>query len=80
MRLSFGYYENQYGKSVNEIYLSGGVAAFPRITEHLGESFEVKAATWDPFAKCEINPGVDLKSLEPVRSSLVVSAGLAMRK
>ena len=80
LRLSFGYYENQHGKSINEMYMSGGVARLDGILNYLEENFGIKPMTWDPFSKFEINPDIDAKSLEPLRTQFAVAAGLAIRK
>lgn len=79
-RLSFGYYENQHGESVDEIYISGGVARLSGILDYFEENFGVKAILWDPFSKFEVGPDIDAKLLELTRSQFAVSAGLAIRK
>ncbi|NQU95403.1 MAG: type IV pilus assembly protein PilM [Candidatus Omnitrophica bacterium] len=80
LRLSFGYYENQNGKSINEIYISGGTTRLGGIVDYLEENFGMKPIIWDPFSKFEISPDIDAKSLEPLRSQFAVAAGLAIRK
>ena len=80
LRLSFGYYENQYGSTINEIYLSGGAAHLGGISGHLEENFGVKPVLWDPFAGFERSPDIDKKLLEPARPHFAVAAGLAMRR
>lgn len=78
-RLSFGYYENQHGKAIDEIYISGGVARLNGILDYFEESFGIKPAIWNPFSKFEISPNVDAKSLELIRPQFAVCAGLAIR-
>lgn len=80
LRLSFGYYENQNGKSVDEIFISGGIARMPGILNLLEGDLGAKPALWDPFAKFEINQELDMKRLESVRSQFAVCAGLAIRR
>jgi len=79
LRLSFGYYENQYGKAVSDIYVSGGMAYFKGLLDSLEENFGNAPIIWDPFAKFEIDPALDQKKLEPVRAQFAVAAGLALR-
>lgn len=79
VRLSFGYYENQYGKGINEIYISGGVARLGGILGYLEENFGIKPMPWNPFAKFQIGPNLDAKALELVRPQFAVCAGLALR-
>jgi len=80
LRLSFGYYENQYGKNVNEIYISGGTMRLGGILDYLSEHIGIKPLIWDPFSKCEKSPKIDTNSLESTRSQFAVCAGLAIRK
>ncbi len=79
-RLSFGYYENQFGKGIDEIYVSGGVARLNGILDYFEESFGIKPLTWNPFSKFEIDPGLDAKLLELIRPQFAVCAGLAIRR
>lgn len=79
-RLSFGYYENQFGKGVDEIYVSGGVARLNGILDYFEESFGIRPLTWNPFSKFEIGPGLDAKLLELIRPQFAVCAGLAIRR
>lgn len=80
IRLSFGYYENQYGRSIEAIYLSGGLAGLGGIFELFEENFEIKTMPWNPFAKFEICPGLKPESLETKRAQFAVSCGLAARR
>ncbi len=80
LRLSFGYYENQHGRSIDEIYISGGAARLPGILNYLEENFGVKPVTWNPFSKFEAGPEIDAGLLERVGAQFCVSAGLAIRK
>lgn len=79
IRLSFGYYENQYASSINEIYLSGGVARLAGIIGYLEEGLGLRPAAWDPFSKFETAPEVDKEFASRVKPQFAVSAGLALR-
>ena len=80
IRLSFGYYENQYGKSIDSLYLSGGVAKLAGIVEYFEENFGIKPSGWDPFTGFEIDAKVNKEELEKFKSEFTVAAGLILRK
>jgi len=80
LRLSFGYYENQYGQSVNEVYISGGIARMDGIPEYFEENLGLEPRIWNPFDGFQAGPNIDSKSLEMVRSQFAVCAGLAIRQ
>jgi len=80
LRLSFGYYENQYGKGIGEIYICGGVARLGGIFAYFEESFGIKPMPWNPFSKFKINPDLDAKLLGEINPQFGVAAGLAIRK
>jgi len=46
--MCFEYYENQWGNSVEEVYLSGGSIQFPGIPDFLGNILQKKTVVWDP--------------------------------
>ncbi|MCQ9207719.1 MAG: type IV pilus assembly protein PilM [Omnitrophica bacterium] len=80
IRLSFGYYENQHGRGIEAIYLSGGLAGLGGIFKLFEENFEIKTMPWNPFAKFEIGPELKPESLESKRAQFAVSCGLAIRR
>ena len=80
IRLSFGYYENQHGKSIDILYLSGGIAKLPGIVEYFEETFGIKPSGWDPFTGFEIDAKVNKEELEKLKSQFAVAAGLILRK
>ena len=80
LRLSFGYYENQYGAAISEICASGGLAKLNGLAEQMEESFGAKPILWDPFKKFEIAQDVDKNAFEAVKPMLAVAAGLVIRK
>ncbi len=78
IKLSFGYHENQSGKGVDEIYISGGGAGFAGMEEVFSETFGIKPERWDPFKFLTVEPSVinvDARG----NSSFAVCAGLALR-
>jgi type IV pilus assembly protein PilM len=78
-RLSFGYYENQYGRAVDEIYLSGGSSSFPGIEEIFREAFGSKPIVWNPLKFMDIS-GVSAGLLDNVKRYFAVAAGLVLRQ
>jgi type IV pilus assembly protein PilM len=73
VKMSFGYYENQSGSGVDEVYVSGGTSAASGLVEVFTESFGVKPVLWDPLGFSENNIPADIKC------DFAVAAGLALR-
>lgn len=80
IRLSFDYYENQFGKGIDGIYLSGGGSTQAGLTEHLSQAFGIEASVWDPVKNLTIASNVSQEQLKSVCSQLAVCVGLAMRR
>jgi type IV pilus assembly protein PilM len=80
IKLSFGYYENQSGRGIDEIYVSGGGALMAGLENSFQEAFGSKPIYWDPFRSLEKTPsGADNKSADAVNGSYAVAMGLALR-
>jgi len=79
IKLSFGYYENQTGHSVDKIYVSGGLAGLKGLSEYFEENIGVAPVVWDCLKGFSIEPGIDQGLLEKMRSSLAVTCGLLVR-
>jgi len=79
LRLSFGYYENQHGSSVGQLYVSGGAARLGGISDYFNETLGIKPVIWNPFAKFEIGPDINEEVLSGAYSQFAVCAGLALR-
>jgi len=80
IRLSFDYYESQFEKGIDKVYLSGGSARLMGLTEFLNEGLRLETEVWDPTRSLEIGPDVDRTRLAEVAPSLAVCIGLALRK
>ncbi|MBN1353893.1 MAG: type IV pilus assembly protein PilM [Candidatus Omnitrophica bacterium] len=80
LRLSFGYYENQSGGNIHNIYLSGGAVTLHGIDDFMQESLGIKPVIWDPFAKFKMGQEVDAKLIESDRARFAICAGLALRR
>lgn len=79
VRLSIGYFENQYSKGVSSIYLSGGSARLLGLREFLAESLDCKVESWNPFESVAAGENVSVKSLDDAKEELAVAAGLAIK-
>ena len=80
VRLSFSYYENQYGRSVDEIYISGGSAKLAGLEELFKETFGLKISFWNPLQFLDAaSSGIDAALLDKMKDSFSVAAGLALR-
>ena len=80
VRLSFGYHENQSGRGVDEICISGGGAEMAGLEEAFQEAFGSKPRYWDPFQSLDkSSPAIDAAALDRVKNSFCVAVGLALR-
>lgn len=80
MRLPFSYYENQCGKSIDEIYLSGGGTELTGLDEMFQEAFGAKPVRWNPLQSLDKSAaGLDREIVDKMNHSFAVSTGLALR-
>lgn len=79
-RLSLSYYENQSGRGVDEICISGGSSVISGLDTLFQEAFESKPVFWDPlgFLK-KPSEGFDKALAESMKGSFAVAVGLALR-
>lgn len=80
MRLSFSYYENQGGRFIDEIYISGGSSGLAGLEILFQEAFESKPHFFDPLQfldKSERSFDPDL--IDKAKGSFATAAGLALR-
>ena len=80
IRLSFGYYENQAGKGIDEIYITGGSVKLIGLEQMFEETLGSKPIQWDPLAfmdtsSAELNADILNKS----REYFSIAAGLVLR-
>lgn len=79
-RLSLSYYENQSGRGVDEIYISGGSSGLPGLESLFQEAFESKPIFWDTLNCLDRSKETFDKSLaERMKNSFAVAVGLALR-
>lgn len=79
VRLSFDYYESQFEKGINKLYLSGGSCNLPGLDKFLADSLGVSVESWDPLSVLSINAQIDQAQLTPLRAQLPIAIGLAIR-
>jgi len=80
VHLSFDYYENQYDRQVEEIYLSGGGAALHGVDTILARIFNRPVSYWDPTDNLSVDQKrVDVQELKASAPQLAVAVGLASR-
>mgnify|MGYP002623824256 FL=1 len=78
--LSFDYFENQFDREVEEVYLSGGGARMQGIEEALERTLNRPTHRWDPTDGIEIHEGtVDGDRVRSNAGQLAVAVGLAAR-
>ncbi len=80
MRLPFSYYENQSGRGVEEIYLSGGGSALAGLDDMFQDAFGAKPIFWDPLKCLDIaSSPLNQTIMDGMKSSFAIAAGLALR-
>jgi type IV pilus assembly protein PilM len=80
VRLSFEFYETQFEKPVEEVYLSGGASLLPNMENLLGRIFDVKTMRWDPTENMSFGlDGVGAETLKQNSPRLAIAVGLAAR-
>lgn len=78
VKLSFGYHENQTGRGIDEIYVSGGSADTAGLADVFEDALGSKPRRWDPFSFLNM-PDIDSAALGSLKSVFGVAVGLAMR-
>lgn len=79
IHLSFSYYENQSGKTLERVLLAGGGSRIKNFSSLLKESLGIDAAPWDPTESMELDASADRQSLDAIKEQLGVAIGLALR-
>lgn len=80
IHLSLDYYENQYDREVDDVYVSGGSSCLPGLQASFERVFNRGVNFWDPTENLEIHrdrvPTDELKAHSP---QMAVAVGLASR-
>ncbi|MCA8925250.1 MAG: type IV pilus assembly protein PilM [Planctomycetes bacterium] len=80
IQLSFDYFENQFDRVVEEVYVSGGSARLPGLQRAFEGAFEKSVVFWNPLEGVEVAAGkIDTRVLEAYAGQLAVGVGLATR-
>lgn len=80
IQLSFDYFENQFDRVVEEVYVSGGSARLPGLQRAFEGAFEKSVVFWNPLEGVEVSAGkIDTRVLEAYAGQLAVGVGLATR-
>lgn len=80
VKLSFSYYENQTGKEIDQIYVSGGASGIAGLADAFQENFGSGPSVLNPMSFAEIGlGGTGSGSLEKTGASFTVAIGLALR-
>jgi type IV pilus assembly protein PilM len=80
IQLSFDYFENQFDRVVEEVYISGGSAHLPGLERAFEGAFEKKVLFWNPLENVDVRgESIDSKILNSFSGQLAVSIGLASR-
>lgn len=79
IRLSFSYYENQSGKSIERVYLTGGSSRITNFDNMLKENLGIEVVSWDPTEGMELDPSIDGQLVASIKDRLGVAIGLALR-
>ncbi len=80
VRLSCSYCENQFGRNVDEFYLSGGGAAFTGLEKVFQDMMDSKPNYWNPLKFLDTSsPNINKDLLDKNNNTFAVSVGLALR-
>jgi type IV pilus assembly protein PilM len=79
VRTSFDYFEGLAGRTVGELYVSGGTSLLVGLREFLGEALGVPVHEWNPLSGVETAEFADDEKLQAVAPTLDVAVGLAAR-
>jgi len=80
IQLSFDYFENQFDRVVEEVYISGGSAQLPGLQRAFEGAFEKSVVFWNPIESVDIKSDrIDQKTISSYSTQLAVAAGLAAR-
>ena len=80
INISIDYFENQYDKKVEEVYLTGGASNTPGLAETLERTVQKPVQKWNPlqFVELELERGSQ-QELEDNPAQAAIALGLASR-
>ncbi|MBU4375894.1 MAG: type IV pilus assembly protein PilM [Candidatus Omnitrophica bacterium] len=80
IRLSFSYYENQSGRNIGRIYLSGGTAKGMNIGDILHERLDVDVELWEPSVSMAMESPIKKELADSLKYQMSTAIGLALRR
>jgi type IV pilus assembly protein PilM len=80
IRMSFDYFETQFGRNIERLYISGGASYLFNMRDFLKESLGTEIISWNPFDGIKILDGSSDKNLVNSPAQFAVALGLALRK
>lgn len=83
IRDSVGFFTSQrFFESIDEVWVTGGAAAFPGLPEFIGETYGIPATGWNPLADIaltKVEEGRNPARADALGPRYAVALGLAMR-
>ena len=80
IHLSFDYYENQYDREVDEVFVSGGSSQVPGLKSTFERVFDRRISFWDPTENLDVKlDDVDVDAMKEHSYKLAIALGLAAR-
>ena len=80
IRMSFDYFETQFGKNVERFYISGGGAYLFNMQDFLKENLGMDVVLWNPLEGIKIPDESSCKDFKNSPGQFAVAMGLALRK
>jgi type IV pilus assembly protein PilM len=80
LHLSFDYYESQFERSIDKVYLSGGSSNLQGLDGFLSQALGVEMQILNPVKLLQINPNLNQVELSKIVNQLGVATGLALKK
>lgn len=80
IRMSFDYFETQFGKNIEKLYISGGTAYLFNMPDFLKENLEIDVLLWNPFEGVKVLDETAGEEFKKNPGRFAVAMGLALRK
>jgi type IV pilus assembly protein PilM len=80
VRMSFDYFETQFGRNIDKLYMSGGASYLFNMRDFLKENLDTEIIPWNPFDGIKILDGSVEKNFMDSPAQFSVALGLALRK
>ncbi|MBU1148314.1 MAG: pilus assembly protein PilM [Candidatus Omnitrophica bacterium] len=77
MRMSFDYFESQFGRGVEKVYISGGTSYLFNMLDFLKDNLGLPVMMWDPFEAVSLAGPISEPEGSP--ALFAVAIGLALR-